>query len=337
MTLRWASDPILPDYDVKVLPLPAEDDGELVATLLRKSCGRESRRAFLYVHGYLDYFFHDHVASAVCEAGFDFYALELRRYGRSLRGKNRPNYCTKLDHYFVEITQAIDVAIADGHDSVVLYGHSTGGLIASLYADRGERRAQLSAVVLNSPFFEFAITSAQRLTLSIALLLGGVAPWLSDRKGVSPHYGDSIHNSQRGEWKYDLRWKPIRGFPTYFGWARAIKQGHKQVQRGLSIQQPVLMLHSDASGGGKEWSDAFFTRDIVLKIEHMRAYGGGLGARVTRIEIPGAIHDVMLSRAPVRQHALLKMVDWMRATVSADRPNLPQVLAGRPSVTPSLA
>ena len=327
MTQLWASDPILPQYDVTVLPLPAEDDGELVATVLRKTCEGESRRAFLYVHGYLDYFFHDHVATAVCEAGFDFYALELRRYGRSLRGKNRPNYCTSLDQYFVEITQAIDIAIADGHDSVVLYGHSTGGLIVSLYADRGERRAQLSAVVLNSPFFEFAITSAQRRMLWIARLLGGVAPWLSDPKGLSPNYGNSIHKSKRGEWDYDLRWKPIRGFPRYFGWVRAIKHGHKGVQRGLSIQAPVLLLHSDASGGGKPWSDAFFTRDIVLNVTHMRTYGEGLGAHVTRTEIPGAIHDVMLSRAPVRQHALQQMVQWMDATVPA----------GPPNVTPSLA
>lgn len=327
MTQVWASDPILPDYDVTVLPLPAEDDGALVATVLRKAGEGESRRAFLYVHGYLDYYFHDHVARAVCDAGFDFYALELRRYGRSLRGGNRPNYCTSLDQYFVEITQAIDIAIADGHDSVVLYGHSTGGLIASLYADRGDRRLQLSAVVLNSPFFEFAITPSQRLMLSIALLLGGVAPWLSDRKGLPPHYGDSIHLSKRGEWDYDLRWKPIRGFPTYFGWARAIRQGHKQVQSGLSILQPVLLLHSDASGGGKEWSDAFFTRDIVLNVAHMRAYGGGLGAHVTRAEIPGAIHDVMLSRLPVRQHALQQLVQWISATVPA----------GSTNATPSLA
>ncbi|MEO7359211.1 MAG: alpha/beta hydrolase [Gemmatimonadaceae bacterium] len=317
MTQHWAADSILPDYDVTVLPLPAEDDGELVATLLRKSGEGESRRAFLYVHGYLDYFFHDHVAAAVCEAGFDFYALELRRYGRSLRGGNRPNYCTSLDQYFVEITQAIDIAIADGHDRVVLYGHSTGGLIVSLYADRGDRRARLSAVVLNSPFFEFAITSAQRRMMWIALLLGGIAPWLSDRKGLPPHYGESLHKSKRGEWEYDLRWKPIRGFPTYFGWVRAIKQGHKQVQRGLSIEQPVLLLQSDTSGGGKEWSDDFFTRDIVLKVAHMRAYGDGLGAHVTRTEIPGAIHDVMLSRAPVRQQALALMVHWISTNVPA--------------------
>ncbi|MGV3709248.1 MAG: alpha/beta hydrolase [Gemmatimonas sp.] len=315
MTRIWVSDPLLPVYDLTTLPLPAEDDGELIATVLRKTCATDSRRALLYVHGYVDYFFHDHVATAVNNAGFDFYAIELRRYGRSLRPGNRPNYCTSLDQYFDEISQAIAIACEDGHDQVVLYGHSTGGLIASLYAHRGEHRDKLSAVVLNSPFFEFAIAALERAKLSVALLIGRVAPWLNDPKGLPPQYGQSIHQSERGEWDYELRWKPIRGFPTYFGWARAIRQGHRDVQRGLSIQVPVLVLHSDASGAVREWSDECFHRDIVLDVADMRAYSAGLGNNVTRTEIPGAIHDVMLSRAPVRVQALNRMVEWIAHTV----------------------
>ena len=38
------------------------------------------------------------------------------------------------------------------HDEVVLVGHSTGGLTASLWADA--RPGQLAALVLNSPWFD---------------------------------------------------------------------------------------------------------------------------------------------------------------------------------------
>jgi alpha-beta hydrolase superfamily lysophospholipase len=37
----------------------------------------------LYLHGYNDYF-HTHVAEKFNENNFDFYALDLRKYGRSL-------------------------------------------------------------------------------------------------------------------------------------------------------------------------------------------------------------------------------------------------------------
>ena len=327
MTRDWIAD-VLSDYECTVIPLPAEDDGDLVATVVRRCAGGNARTAFLYVHGYVDYFFQEHIAQAVADAGMDFYAIELRRYGRSLRGGNRPNYCTSLEQYFAEITQAIDIALReDGHDQVVLYGHSTGGLIASLYANDGDRRDQLSALVLNSPFFEFDISPADQFKLRIAVVLGRVMPWFTDGKGLPPHYGRTIHSSERGEWSYNLQWKPIRGFPTYFGWARAIKRGHRKLQRGLSIQCPVLVLHSDASREGNGWNDNFFTRDIVLNVNDMRKYSAGLGPNVTRTEIAGAIHDIMLSRPDVRQHALHQMLQWLNVNVRA----------GSTRATPSLA
>lgn len=324
----WINDSILPEFEFTLIPLPAEDDGELAGTVVRKMTATGSRRAFLYVHGYVDYFFHEHVAQGVLDADMDFYALELRRYGRSLRGGNRPNYCTNLEQYFAEITQAIDIAInEDGHDSVVLYGHSTGGLVASLYANQGDRREKIAALVLNSPFFEFDISKADQLKLRVAVVLGRLIPWFTDGKGLPPHYGRTLHATESGEWNYDLRWKPIRGFPTYFGWARAIKRAHETLQRGLSIKCPVLVLHSDRSREGESWNDNYFVRDIVLNVEDMRKYSAGLGSNVKRTELPGAIHDVMLSRAAVRQNALQQMLQWINDTVPA----------GQVRATPSLA
>lgn len=317
MTRHWTPDAVLPQFEATTVEFPAADDGALVATILRRTGAEASRRAFVYVHGFVDYFFHEHVAQAVIDAGFDFYAVELRRYGRSLRGGNRPNYCTNLTQYFDELTQVIDIAVGeDGHDDVVLYGHSTGGLLTALYASAGERRRSIAALVLNSPFFAFAMTTAQRFKKPVAVLVGRFAPWLNDAHAISPHYGESLHASARGEWSYDLRWKPIHGFPAYFGWVRAIELAQRQLRRGLSIACPVLVLHSDASGGGKQWDDSFYTRDIVLDVNDMRRDSLCLGNEVTRTEIRDAVHDVMLSRQPVREQALDVMRDWLHHTAS---------------------
>jgi hypothetical protein len=42
-------------------------------------------------------------------AGYDFYALELRKYGRSLDGAAHPNFCKEFTEYFPEITWALDI------------------------------------------------------------------------------------------------------------------------------------------------------------------------------------------------------------------------------------
>ena len=318
---EWTPDGALADFESTTIELPGEDDGPLVATVVRKRGGTPSAKAFLYVHGFVDYFFHEHVASALIAAGWDFYALELHRYGRSLRAGNRPNYCTSLAQYDAEISAAIAIAVdEDHHTTLALYGHSTGGLIVSLYADSGARRADISAVVLNSPFFGFKVSRREAAKLKVAVAIGRVLPWLSDPNAISPRYGESLHVTRRGEWNFDLRWKPLSGFPAYFGWVRAIKLGHNRVQRGLALECPVLLLHSDQSGGGREWNDNFHSRDIVLDVDHMRRFSSGLGRDVQREEIPGAIHDIMLSREPVRERALRSMLNWLQRLPLASGP-----------------
>ena len=320
MTATWTPDVSLPAFESITLPLARETDGELVATVLRHRSALGSRKAMLYVHGFVDYFFHDHVADAVRAAGWDFYAIDLRRHGRSLRSGNRPNCCTDLAQYFTEITAAIDIVLKDeGHDTLVLFGHSTGALVAALYGDRGERRANLAGLVLNSPFLALNLGTWQRIKLPVAVAIGSVLPFLSDPKGVSPMYGESLHKSRHGEWNYDLRWKPIAGFPAYFGWVKAIRDGQRILQNGLSVRCPVLVLHSDASGGGNEWDDGFKSRDIVLNVDDIRKYSAGIGASVTRTEIPGAIHDVMLSRLDVRTRALETMTHWLQSAIASRR------------------
>lgn len=314
---EWSADRACAGFEATTLPLPAEDDGELCATLVRRTRNSTDapRRAVLYVHGFIDYFFQIHVADAFAANGWDFYALDLRRYGRSLRGGNRPNYITDLAEYDAEITMAIEIVRnEEAHDTLVLLGHSTGGLITSLYMHRGARRADVQALVLNSPFFAFNIPASRRWTLSVASAVGAVFPKLFDPKPIPRWYGESLLADYHGEWIYHQEWKPLLGFPVYFGWARAIRSGHETIARGLSVACPVLLLHAHASqwaSGG--WKDAYLTCDTVLNVEHMKARGPRLGAKVTLHEVNDGMHDLFLSRADVRVSALEETMRWLAA------------------------
>ncbi len=313
----WSDDSALSGYEATTLPLASEDDGVLCATLVRKqraaSAMTTPRCAVLYVHGFIDYFFHPHVADAFAAAGWDFYALDLRRYGRSLRPDNRPNYCTDLAQYDEEISAAIEIVRREeGHDTLVLLGHSTGGLITSWYMHRGSRRSDVQALVLNSPFLDFAIPASRRLTLKVATLLGAVLPAQSDPKAISRWYGESLLAEHHGEWTYDLRWKPLLGFPAYFGWVRAIRAAQASVANGLSIGCPVLLLHAGSSlFATGPWNEAYLANDIVLNVDHMKTFGPRLGADVTLQGFPGGIHDLFLSRTPVRETVLQSTLTWL--------------------------
>src|SRR3954469_24601000 len=113
------------DYTVTRLPLDDAHGGEVVATLVSRRVP-DSGRAVLYVHGFVDYFFQTHLADFYIERGFDFFALDLRKYGRSLRPHQTPNMIHSLTDYYPELDEAVRI-IREDHDVLLVNGHSTGG------------------------------------------------------------------------------------------------------------------------------------------------------------------------------------------------------------------
>lgn len=306
----WAPDALLPGYSTHTIELADEatyahePEGSLVATLIRRGSPRH-RRAVLYIHGWSDYFFQTHTADAFDEAGYDFYAIELRRYGRSLRNGQLAGYIPDLSHYDVELDEAMEVIRGEGYESVVLSGHSTGGLVASLYAN--DRPETFSAVVLNSPWIEFQGSPVTR---------PAAHPLMSAVKAVSPttvlpisaddYYLRTISSEYEGEWSFDANLKGNKAFKVRVGWLHAIMSGQARIARGLSIDAPVLVLTSTRSGGGTfggGWSDEFFEIDSVLDVRRIAERSHDLGGHVTLVRLKGALHDVMLSAEPVRARA----------------------------------
>ena len=78
-------------YVARTLALRPDSEGEVVATLVHRAAdGPPTGRAVLHVHGFADYFFHKQVADFWCNRGYDFYALDLRKHGRSLLSHQTP-------------------------------------------------------------------------------------------------------------------------------------------------------------------------------------------------------------------------------------------------------
>jgi len=302
----------------RTLHLRPDAQGDAVATLVHRgdAGGARDRPAVLYVHGFVDYFFQTHVADALADRGYDLYALDLRDYGRSIRAGREPNDTRSLATYAEEVDAAVRL-VRERHDRVVLLGHSTGGLIAALWAQHRRGRGLVDAVVLNSPWLDVRGSVVERKVLAPAIdhVLGRVAPRLVVSR-LGEHYGRALHADGGGEWAYDLAWKPYAGFPVRAGFVRAIRRGQAEVARGLDIDVPVLVLASDASGPDDRWHDGLLTTDSVLDPADMRRLAPRLGRDVTFEEITGGAHDLALSPLPARTRYLDEVVRWLDVTLA---------------------
>jgi alpha-beta hydrolase superfamily lysophospholipase len=289
----WAPDRLLPGFEALELAFPDDYDGRVVATLVRLDAGDAPRGAVLYVHGFVDYFFQRHMAERFAAEGYAFFALDLRKHGRSLMAHQHPCFCKDIAEYFADITAALE-AIGG---PVLLAGHSTGGLVCALYAHQGERRGEVRALWLNSPFFDWKVTPFKRAQLGFAALAGQAFPFLNDPKALSPAYVRSIHRDFGGEWDFDLALKPLEGFPAYFGWIGAVLAAQARVHAGLDIACPVLTMHSDEA-------------DIVLDWRHIARWGRTLGREAAVLAFPGGLHDLVLSRREVRDAVFRELFSW---------------------------
>ena len=314
----YGEDILGPGYEARTLTLEPDDEGDVVATLVRRSRPGGSRRAVLYVHGFVDYFFQTHLADEWSDAGYTFYALDLRKYGRSVRAHQTPNYITSLESYDEELDEAARIIREEeGHEVLVVMGHSTGGLITSLWAHRRRGRGMVDALVLNSPWFDLNASVLTRTIGTAAVDRLGVRRPRAVVGKLGSAYGHYLHRGTGGEWDYDLAWKPHGGFPVVAGWFRTIRRGHAELNRGLAIDCPVFVACSDATSNPVKEPGRISSTDVVLDVEHIAGRAPKLGPLVTLVRIPGGIHDLTLSPEPARSAFHAELSRWRDAYVPA--------------------
>jgi alpha-beta hydrolase superfamily lysophospholipase len=263
----------------------------------------------LYVHGWSDYFFQRQLAEFWSRAGARFFALDLRKYGRSLRPGQTPGFITDLATYDEDIAAALD-AMGARHRPLIVMGHSTGGLTLSLWAARNPQTA--SAIVLNSPWLEFQARAARNALAPLVDLRARVDPLGRMPQVDLGFYARSVSSSLDGAWDYDLAWRPERGFPLHPAWLKAVLAGHAKVAGGLSIDEPIFTMLSARSTMLPYWTPEMMHSDIVLKVDDIARSALKLGSTVTVARIDGAVHDITLSEPAVRAEAYGQLARWLR-------------------------
>ncbi len=326
---EWVADILGGEFQQQTLWLGDDAEGEVVATVVRALpqsapwwwFGQDDRPLagvdVLYVHGWSDYFFQTRLARFWTSRGARFFALDLRKYGRSLRPGQTPGFITDLSTYDDDIAAALDARGDAGGRRLVLLGHSTGGLILSLWASRHPGEAD--AVILNSPWLEFQIART-----AVAPMVGLHAKlWPRD---IAPQVDLGFYTRAQLEVAdpddpvdVNLEWRPEQTMAVHAAWLNAVLAGHAAVSRGVGIDAPVCVLLSARSAIPSRWSDELTRADSVLLVDDIARAALKLGSSVTVERIDGALHDVFLSAHDAREDAYARLERWVtgwRATLT---------------------
>lgn len=325
----WKPDSVLEGYQQATVHLGEDAEGEIVATFVRKDPSKltlqERRRrwhfsvrghrlAIMYVHGWNDYFYRRHASEYWESLGIPFYAVDLRKFGRSYRPYQTPGYIEDLHEYRLEFNALRDQIVKEqGKDvRILMIAHSQGGLSASLWVNT-EHPHHVEALALNSPWLELQGNRMFRLlstpVVQMYRLRGGKTVMPMRDPGF---YARCIKRSTGGEWDYlDHPLNPGVEFLTRAGWMQAIYNGQDEIAKNLDIQIPVLVCTSDKSMMLQStWDEGMREADSVLDITAIRQAALHLGDVVALATIRGGLHDLSMSKPAARRKYFRIVTMW---------------------------
>ena len=272
-------------FEAKTIAMPDDYSGRVVTTLVRSLSSCDTHKAVLYVHGYNDYFFQETLARTFNDSCFNFYAVDLRKYGRSLLPEQTPFEVRDLQEYFADIDTALTLIREEGNTDIVLMAHSTGGLITSLYCEAYRNDLPVQGLILNSPFLDMNMNWFYE-----KILVPIVSAWGRWFKGTKISQGNSTAYAES-----------------------LLKDHHGEIHKGLHIPCPVLLMYSSQSVDGNKWTPQHQSGDAVLDVKDIARYGRMLGPKVTEFEVQEGMHDLVLSKPSARQAAYSEMFRWLRS------------------------
>lgn len=312
---QWGKD-ILPGFESEFIRMPDSFDGPVRCTLIRKLAPKKTRKAFLYVHGFNDYFFQSEMGERMIDSGYNFYAVDLRRYGRSRLPWQYPFNVRDQKEFFQDIDSALVRIRRDGNTDITLGGHSTGGLTVCYYAACRGRRIGVERVVTDSPFLEWNFNAFMRnIAANMIEGLSYITPNAKIPQGHCDGYAYSLLKQYDGEWEYNTDWKMVYSPPVTMSWVRAVNASQRDLMRKRgNVAVPLLVMTSSRKIDGCNYTPEFSTGDCVLDPEMIRKRGEKLGGDSTRMVciVDSGVHDLILSRFPSREQAYGYMFDFMR-------------------------
>jgi pimeloyl-ACP methyl ester carboxylesterase len=259
---------------------------------------QDNKKALIWIPGRNDYFYHYHISEKI--RFLDIYSIDLRNCGESIEEGCIPHYCNNLEEYFEELDLLYDDLInKKNYEEIILYGHSTGGLVSILYYEYNKKNKnnKIDKLILNSPFLYLKLDCLSNIILNyIIYYISDYIPSLNLSKlNQINKYTTYVKNIM----KIDIKKKSNLEIPVMTDWITSIIYNQYRIQNNkINIEDiPILFISSDRSVNdlNKEIGDS------VLDIVKMNEIGKKLSDKNNIIfkKIKNGLHDVLISHGNI--------------------------------------
>ena len=260
--------------------------------------------ALIWIHGYNDYYFHFHVGNELLKNGYDVYAITLRNFGKIAKDRRYIHYVKSWNSYFEDINNSLQwITKNKKHKKFVLYGHSTGGLISTIYMNEGKYKNIFNGLILNSPFFDFYGSDLEEFMIKyIFYYIAYIFPTFVASSGSNKIYKVPFYKNMLKRYHFNQNYKltyPSHVFVSYL--QNAAYQQNRIQNNKINISKPILVLHSEKS---TRWPECNDNTDCVLDVNEIKKYSKLIGNNVKLQSLNGAIHDVLLSKDKISKKGI---------------------------------
>lgn len=298
--------------EIRKFKLYTTEDDENIHVLAKIN---NNKKLFIWIDGLNASFTHYHVTKELPD--LDMVSIDLRHCGRSKTNTMVPHYSADFKEYFEEIDAVLDHFEYKKYEQVILYGHSTGGLIVTLYmSSKGEEVGYENfRVILNSPFFDIYKPDQPYLLYLLKYLVYFMSRYICyylDKymamgfqfiklvKGGSINHYVLVKNRNyyiNGiiSSAYDI--------PITLGFLTNVIRYQSLIHKGnVKLKCPTLVLHSNETDiDSDKLQKCGCNVDSVLNIEDIKKYSAIISCsdNIKICEINNGCHDVLLSALPV--------------------------------------
>jgi len=202
-----------------------------------------NNKCIVWLAGHNDYFYHYHFSNYFND--YDIYAISFRNSHN--KRINNFHHIDNLTDYYTEINLVIKKFNLIKYKERILYGHSTGGLIGTLYLN--DNKHIFHKFIMNSPFLKLKMNDSY---FNDFILQNGIMKLVKyfPKLDISPYTG---HISKlviylSSSYMINKNMKKLKNSPLLSTWLASIIENQNRISNNeITIEIPTLIFFCNKS------------------------------------------------------------------------------------------